>query len=86
MTAAHFINQFDERIERKTFVVPVQFRERELEILRMFAKGKTYKEIFVQLGLSKTRMWEIMRGLRRRVGVETTTELVVWAIRNKVIE
>ncbi len=59
---------------------------RQREVLRLFAEGKTAKEIGAELGISartvETHKYELMRTL----GVKTSAELVHFAIRHGIVE
>jgi DNA-binding NarL/FixJ family response regulator len=59
---------------------------RQREVLRLFADGRTAKEIGVELGISartvETHKYELMRTL----GLKTSAELVHFAIRHGIVE
>jgi len=59
---------------------------RQREVLRLFAEGRTAKEIGAELGISartvETHKYELMRTL----GVKTSAELVHFAIRHGIVE
>lgn len=59
---------------------------RQREVLRLFAEGRTAKEIGSELGISartvETHKYELMRTL----GVKTSAELVHFAIRHGIVE
>jgi len=59
---------------------------RQREVLRLFAEGRTAKEIGAELGISprtvETHKYELMRTL----GVKTSAELVHLAIRHGIVE
>lgn len=59
---------------------------RQREVLRLFAEGRTAKEIGAELGISartvETHKYELMRAL----GVKSSPELVHFAIRHGIVE
>jgi DNA-binding CsgD family transcriptional regulator len=58
---------------------------RQREVLQLLAEGKTMKEVAVQLGIStrtsESHKYEIMRLL----GIQTTAELIRYAVRIKLV-
>ena len=70
----------------RTFTFKVTFSHREISMLHLLAEGLSHSEIESRIGVSRTSVNNILTGLRQRVGVRTTNELIAWALRNKVIE
>jgi len=58
---------------------------RELEILQMIARGKSNKEIAADLGLSANTVAVHRANIMEALGIHKTAELVVYAIRNGLV-
>jgi len=58
---------------------------RELEILQMIARGKSNKEIATDLGLSANTVAVHRANIMEALGIHKTAELVVYAIRNGLV-
>lgn len=59
--------------------------ERETEVLRMFAEGKSYKEIADTLHISARTVETHKKHLHEKLGLSTTTDLVKYAIKHGLI-
>jgi DNA-binding NarL/FixJ family response regulator len=62
-----------------------QLTERETEVLRLFAEGKSYKEIADQLNISTRTVETHKKHLHEKLGLTSTTDLVKYAIRHGLI-
>lgn len=60
--------------------------KRELEILRLVAEGLHYKEIGEKLFISARTVETHKNNIMQKLGLNSTIELVKYAIKNKVIE
>jgi DNA-binding NarL/FixJ family response regulator len=60
--------------------------QRELEVLQMIAKGKSNKEIAADLELSANTVAVHRANIMDALGIHKTAELVVYAIRNGLVE
>ncbi|HVN29631.1 MAG TPA: response regulator transcription factor [Candidatus Binataceae bacterium] len=60
--------------------------DRELQVLKLLAEGKTGREIGAQLHLSIKTVDTYRARLLAKLGLETTADLIRFAIRNGVIE
>jgi DNA-binding NarL/FixJ family response regulator len=58
---------------------------RELEILRLIVGGKSNKEIAAHLSLSENTVGVHRANIMRELGIHKTAELVVYAIRNRLV-
>ena len=58
----------------------------ELETLTLFASGKSYTEIAEARGVSTVTVRNTIYRIQEKLGVETKQELVVWAVRNGVLD
>ncbi len=54
--------------------------ERELEVVRQIAEGKTYKEIAEHLGISEKTVATYRERAAEKLGLRTRAELVRWAL------
>ena len=59
---------------------------REREILTLFSQGRTYAEIARARGNSPVTIRNAIYGIQDKLGVETKQELVVWAVRNGLVD
>ena len=58
----------------------------ELETLTMFASGKSYTQIGEARGNSTVTVRNTLYRVQDKLGIETKQELVVWAVRNGLLE
>ena len=59
---------------------------REQEILKLFAEGRSYAEIAQARGNRPLTIRNAIYGIRDKLGVQTKQELVVWAVRNGLLD
>ncbi|HEV7745394.1 MAG TPA: response regulator [Pyrinomonadaceae bacterium] len=60
--------------------------EREYEVLRLIASGKTVSEIAVQLSLSDSTISTYRSRILEKMGMKTNAELTHYAIHNKLVD
>ncbi len=60
--------------------------EREREILTLFAQGLSYAKIAGVRGNQPVTVRNAIYGIQDKLGVETKQELVVWAVRNGLLD
>jgi DNA-binding NarL/FixJ family response regulator len=65
--------------------VEVPLTQRESEVLRQLAQGKTNKEIALSLGISYETVKEHVQHILRKVGVSDRTQAAVWAVRKGLV-
>jgi len=58
---------------------------REREVLQLVVDGKTNKEIAARLGLSKNTVSTHRTNIMRELGIHKTAELVVYALRKRLV-
>jgi two-component system, NarL family, response regulator NreC len=59
---------------------------RESEVLKLLAEGRTVRSVAVLLGLSVKTVDAHKFNLMRKLGIHNKAELVMWAIRKKVVQ
>jgi two-component system response regulator NreC len=60
--------------------------DREREIVQLLAEGKTSKEIATILGISVRTVETHRAGIMKKLGLKSFSELIRYAIRNKIVE
>jgi DNA-binding NarL/FixJ family response regulator len=64
----------------------VQFSEKELKILKCIAEDKTTEEISKEVFLSPRTIETIRQKMKEKVGAKTIAGLVMYAMRNRLLE
>ena len=59
---------------------------REREILRLFVSGRSYAEIAEARGNSKVTIRNAIYRIQEKLGVRTKQEVIVWAVRNGLLD
>lgn len=65
---------------------PVKFTEKELKILKCIAEDKTTEEISKEVFLSPRTIETIRQNMKQKVGAKTIAGLVMYAMRNKLLD
>ena len=65
---------------------PVKFNEKELRILRLLAEDKTTEEISKEVYLSPRTIETIRQNMKTKAGVKTIGGLVMYGMKNKLID
>jgi len=65
---------------------PVKFSEKEIRILKCIAEDKTTEEISKDVFLSPRTIETIRQNMKQKVGAKTIAGLVMYAMRNKLLE
>ncbi|MER3471715.1 MAG: DNA-binding response regulator [Chitinophagaceae bacterium] len=65
---------------------PVKFSEKEVRILKCIAEDKTTEEISKEVFLSPRTIETIRQKMKEKVGAKTIAGLVMYAMRNKLLE
>ncbi len=71
---------------RQFYPNPVKFSEKELNILKCIAKDKTTEEISKEVFLSPRTIETIRQKMKEKVGAKTIAGLVMYAMRNKLLD
>ena len=65
---------------------PESLTNREKEIVRMFASGRSYAEIAEARGNKTVTIRNAIYGIQDKLGVESRQEVVVWAVQNGLLD
>ncbi len=65
---------------------PVKFSEKEIRILKCIAEDKTTEEISKDVFLSPRTIETIRQNMKQKVGAKTIAGLVMYAMRNKLLD
>jgi DNA-binding NarL/FixJ family response regulator len=71
---------------RQFYPNPVKFNEKELQILKLLAEDKTTEEISQEIFLSPRTVETIRQNMKNKVGAKTIAGLIVYGMRNKLLE
>lgn len=71
-----------ENYELKSESVSEQISDREIEIIRLFAEGLSYKQIAERLYISARTVETHKNNIMKKLGLATTVDLVKYAIKN----
>lgn len=74
------------RTVRQFYPKPVQFNEKEVKILRLLADDKTTQEISKDIFLSPRTIETIRQNMKSKVGVKTIAGLIMYGMRNRLID
>ena len=71
---------------RQYYPTPVKFSDKELKILKSISEDKTTEEISKDVYLSPRTIETIRQNMKQKVGAKTIAGLVMYAMRNRLIE
>jgi DNA-binding CsgD family transcriptional regulator len=71
---------------RQYFPNPIKMSEKELKILKLISEDKTTEEISKEVFLSPRTIETIRQTMKTKVGAKTIAGLIIYAMRNKLIE
>ena len=74
------------RAEERTSVPTPRLTERELEVLRLVAQGKSNREIAGDLYISENTVKNHVRNILEKLHLHTRMEAVMYAVREKLLE
>jgi two-component system NarL family response regulator len=74
------------RAEERTSVPTPRLTERELEVLRLVAEGKSNREIAGDLYISENTVKNHVRNILEKLHLHTRMEAVMYAVREKLLE
>jgi DNA-binding NarL/FixJ family response regulator len=76
----------NKRSVRKFYPNPVKFSDKEIRILKLISEDKTTDEISKEVFLSPRTIETIRQNMKSKIGVKTIAGLVMYAMRNKLLE
>ncbi|MBD0331846.1 MAG: response regulator transcription factor [Chitinophagaceae bacterium] len=71
---------------RQYYPNPVKFSEKELKILKLIADDKTTEDISKEVFLSPRTIETIRQNMKQKVGAKTIAGLVMYAMRNRLLD
>ena len=71
---------------RQYYPNPVKFSEKETRILKLLAEDKTTEEISKEVFLSPRTIETIRQNMKSKVGAKTIAGLIMYGMRNKIID
>lgn len=71
---------------RQFYPTPAKFNEKELRILKCIAEDKTTDEISKEVFLSPRTIETIRQKMKEKAGVKTIAGLIMYGMRNKLLE
>ncbi len=86
VNAAVLLKLQHKKTVRKFYPNPVKFNEKELRILKLISDDKTTEDISKEVFLSPRTIETIRQNMKVKVGVKTIAGLVMYAMRNKLLE
>jgi DNA-binding NarL/FixJ family response regulator len=86
VNSAVLLNLQQKKTVRKFYTPTVKFNEKELKILKLITEDKTTEEISDDVFLSPRTVETIRQNMKMKVGAKTIAGLVMYAMRNKMIE
>ncbi|MDB5247907.1 MAG: LuxR family transcriptional regulator [Segetibacter sp.] len=86
VNAAVLLKLQHKKTVRKFYPTPVKFNEKELKILKLISEDKTTEEISDEIFLSPRTVETIRQNMKTKVGAKTIAGLIMYAIRNKLLE
>jgi DNA-binding NarL/FixJ family response regulator len=74
------------RTVRQFYPNPIKFSEKEVRILKLLAEDKTTDEISKEVFLSPRTIETIRQNMKSKVGAKTIAGLIMYGMRNKIID
>jgi DNA-binding NarL/FixJ family response regulator len=74
------------RSVRQFYPNPIKFSEKEVRILKLLAEDKTTEEISKEVFLSPRTVETIRQNMKTKVGAKTIAGLIMYGMRNKIID
>jgi DNA-binding NarL/FixJ family response regulator len=86
LNKAVLIKLQQKKTTRQFYPNPIAFSVKELGILKLIAKDKTTEEISKEVYLSPRTIETIRQNMKTKVGAKTIAGLIMYGIRNRLIE
>jgi DNA-binding NarL/FixJ family response regulator len=74
------------KIAKRFYPNTIKFNEKELRIIKLISEDKTTEEISKEVYLSPRTIETIRQSMKQKVGVKTIAGLLMYAMRNKLLE
>ncbi len=71
---------------RRFYPSTIKFTEKELRIIKLISEDKTTEEISQEVFLSPRTIETIRQSMKQKVGAKTIAGLIMYAMRNKLLE
>jgi DNA-binding CsgD family transcriptional regulator len=71
---------------RQFYPNPIKFSEKEVRILKLLAQDKTTEEISKEVFLSPRTVETIRQTMKTKVGAKTIAGLIMYGMRNRIID
>ncbi len=86
VNAAVLLKLQHKKAVRKFYPNTIKFTEKELKILKYISEDKTTEEISQEVFLSQRTIETIRQNMKSKVGAKTIAGLVMYAMRNKMLD
>jgi DNA-binding NarL/FixJ family response regulator len=86
VNAAVLLKLQHKKAVRKFYPNTIKFTEKELKILKYISEDKTTEEISQEVFLSPRTIETIRQNMKSKVGAKTIAGLVMYAMRNKMLD
>lgn len=86
VNAAVLLKLQQKKTVKKFFPATVKFNEKELKILRLISEDKTTEEISDEVFLSPRTVETIRQNMKTKVGAKTIAGLLMYGIRNNLLD
>jgi DNA-binding NarL/FixJ family response regulator len=86
VNAALLVKLNNNKLKKKFRHDVLKFNENEMKILKLISEDKTTEEISDEVFLSPRTVESIRQGMKTKAGVKTIAGLLMYAIRNRLLE
>lgn len=84
--ASRLLEEFNALSDRRRAPGPPRLTERELDVLRQAARGRTNREIGESLGIAENTVKNHVRNVLEKLHLHSRTEAVMYAVRERLLE
>lgn len=86
VNAAVLLKLQNRKAVRRFYPTAIKFNDKELKILKLISEDKTTEEISQNVYLSPRTIETIRQNMKAKVGAKTIAGLVMYAMRNRILE
>lgn len=86
VNAAVLLKLQNRKTVRRFYPTAIKFNDKELKILKLISEDKTTEEISQNVYLSPRTIETIRQNMKAKVGAKTIAGLVMYAMRNRILE